>query len=67
MKTFRFKTTVKIAAKLTPSEFVDYYQGATEAEAREVYNEDLHRYGLPIADVTTEVCEVNPETLKPIN
>lgn len=68
MKLFKFTTKVADGIQRpTASEFVDWYDGETEAEAREVYNEDLHRYGLPIDKCTTTVVECDRETLKPIN
>jgi hypothetical protein len=44
-------------------------QGAKEpeAEAREVWAEDCHRYGLPMDKTTVQFIECDPATLKPIH
>jgi hypothetical protein len=34
---------------------VDWYPAETEAEALEMWAEDLHRYGLPLAKVTRTI------------
>lgn len=63
MKLFRFTTT--IAGRREP--FVDWYEGATEAYAKADWDEDCHRYGLPLNQVTVTIVECDPQTLKPIS
>lgn len=68
MNLYRFQTVVthKPESKRTPSHFADWYECETEAQARELYAEDMHRCGLPESGITTIVTQMNPETLKPI-
>jgi len=56
-------TVTKVRRLAEP--MVDWYHG-TEAEARAAWDEDCHRYGLPMADVTVEFIEVDPVTLRPL-
>lgn len=61
MKLFQFVTTVKGGES-----FRDHYEGDTEAEAKEFWAEDIHRYQIPMEKITVEIAEVNPETFKPL-
>jgi hypothetical protein len=60
---FRFEATVVGMSE----PMVDWYYGKTESEARAAFDEDAHRYGLPMDKTTvtvrpatekeTEICE----------
>ena len=65
MKMFQAKTKT-IAGASTATEFSDYYEADTEAQARQLWDEDCHRYGLPMDKTTVTITEVNTETLKPL-
>jgi len=43
---------------------VDWYYGETETEARAAWDEDAHRYGLPMGKTTVTVREATPEQAK---
>ena len=64
MKTKIFKATTKVEGVKEP--MVDWYDGETEAAAREVWDEDCHRYGIPMNKTTVVFVEFDPETLKPL-
>lgn len=53
-------TTFRVIARVegVREPFVDWYDAATEAEARALWDEDAHRYGLPVAKTTLTVEEV---------
>jgi hypothetical protein len=56
-KWFRFETQVNGTAE----PMVDWYYGETETEAREAWEEDCHRYGLPKDKITVTIREATPE------
>ena len=60
-----FKTITKVEGHQEP--YVDWYEGNTESEARKCWDEDCHRYCLPMDKVTVHFVECDPTTLKPIN
>lgn len=68
MKTFRFETKVARgpggASVLTPFEFVDWYHADSEEEARKLWDEDLHRYGIPLEDTSVSVREATAKELE---
>ena len=61
-KLFRFTTTIPSKPSMS---FTDWYEADTLETARELYDRDTARYGLP-ASVVTEITECNPVTLKPL-
>ncbi len=60
-----FKTISKVQGQHEP--LVDWYYGATEAEARAAWDEDFRRYSLPMDKTTVEFIECDPVTMKPIS
>jgi peptidyl-tRNA hydrolase len=59
-----FKVTTRVEGHR--EQMVDWYEGATEAEALKHWDEDCHRYGIPMGKVTKTVIEVDPKTMNPI-
>ena len=61
-----FKATTKTVSTVTASEFADWYDADTLEDARAMWSEDCHRYGLLMDKTSVEFVECNPETLKPV-
>lgn len=59
-----FRSTTKVEGMAEP--MVDWYEGGTEAEARAAWDEDCHRYGVPMDKASVVFVECDRETLKPI-
>lgn len=68
-KLYRASTTVDRTAQnvRTPYSFTDWYEANSEAEARELWDEDCHRYGLPMDKTTVVFAECDQKTFKPID
>lgn len=64
MKLFRATTTVK--GHMDGEPYVDWYEAETLEQARELWDEDCHRYQLPMDKVTVEFVECDPVTLVPV-
>ena len=45
---------------------VDWYEGESLDRAKVCWDEDCHRYGLPMDKLTVEFAECDPGTLKPL-
>lgn len=60
-----WKSTTTVEGMKEP--MVDWYDGATEAEARKAWDEDCHRYGLPMDKVTVVFQEYDRATNKPLD
>ena len=58
-KTRWFRFEARIEGRNEP--LVDWYYGKTEAEARADFDEDCHRYGLPMDKTTVSVREATTE------
>lgn len=54
-----FRIEAKIVGHKEP--MVDWYKGATEAEALALHDEDCHRYGIPMDKMTVTI---RPATAK---
>lgn len=67
MRLFKVTTTIRKPVEHLDrkSEFVDWYEADTQDQARELWAEDCHRYGLPTDSEATWV-ECDPITLKPL-
>lgn len=52
-----FKVVARVDGTREP--FVDWYEAETETRARALWDEDAHRYGLPVAKTTLTVEEVS--------
>jgi hypothetical protein len=66
-KLFRAATTVKGRKHIpTPSYFVDWYEGDNVKSAHLAWEEDCHRYGLPMENTTVVFTECDPATLNPL-
>lgn len=64
-----WRVTARVTARYlgpAPREYVDWYEAGTEKEARELSDEDAHRYGLPMGTEFSFV-ECDRKTLKPIS
>lgn len=59
-----FKAVTKVS--FPKSEFSDWYNADSESTARALWDEDCHRYGLPMDKTTVVFVECNPATLEPI-
>jgi hypothetical protein len=64
MKTKLFKSTTTVQGRKEP--MVDWYNCDTEAKARAIWDEDCHRYGIPMDKASVVFVECDPETLKPL-
>ena len=61
-----YRVRTRLPADLVRVAFVDWFEAASEAEAKLQSEEEAKRYGLP-AGCIFEIAQVNPETLKPID
>ena len=65
LKLWRAKTKTVVGLAV-PADYIDWYHAATQEEARELWLEDAHRYGVPLHKTTVELVECDEQTLKPI-
>lgn len=59
-----YRTTTTVQGMREP--MIDWYQGATQDEAKACWDEDCHRYGLPMDKTSVVFTECDPVTLKPL-
>lgn len=65
LKLWRAKTKTVVGLAV-PADYTDWYHAQTQDEARELWLEDSHRYGVPLEKTTVELVECDEQTLKPI-
>lgn len=63
LKWFRFETRVQGLNE----PFVDWYEGETEDAAREYWDEDMHRYQIPIEKTTVTIREATASESAALN